>query len=641
MAANSQLLVADQVFLHASDGPRPHLVSVFPGASGDGAYRAKYEELQRRGVLQSAFYERTLPELVRVVADLAPTAAPALRTLLRPVLVTLTSLFIDRSIRIAHRLYQAPGIDTKVAKVHPMHEFERLDYLRNLTGSDWHFNQAMIERIAVDLGVEPEAFLESNEYPEPPTRPAQRNLLMGPSAAEGMHRFMGPVANRLLIHLRHAPSLFARYISLGFSGDDYYLSKNGLYGPFGLFQLSNSFHWVKVTRNPGLRSKLQAGLHAAFPHAIAELLFTVAEGALPRDACERLGVSFPAFFADYVPLNFLEGLEPNLDGALKSRKKSKIRHLIGADITTDESYFLAAATKMLGGQVVGVQHGGHYGYIEKMSLMAEFEYALYDTLITWGWTAFDADLPSTKALPLPSPRLSSNPIKFSLVTQQMSEENLNKIDGLLMTNLLRRFTHISTCGQIRSDFLTEALAAQQRLVKGLVRAGIRVDHKPYNQGAVDFVPEHFAELVRIGGEHYRLLESKQKGLSPALLKDYRVVLWDQIGTGTLDCFVSGIPTMIHWERIYSRESAEAHPFIAELESVGVVHSSVDSLVREMSHLLADPCAWMQDDRRKAAIARFCNRFARTDRRWPALWRQALRALDERSVDQDVFAKAGE
>jgi putative transferase (TIGR04331 family) len=175
----------------------------------------------------------------------------------------------------------------------------------------------------------------------------------------------------------------------------------------------------------------------------------------------------------------------------------------------------------------------------------------------------------------------------------------------------------------------------------LAVARIYVDHKPYSQGSVDFLHEYYADLARIGGPYYQLLISRQKGLSPALLKDYRAVLWDQIGTGTLDCFVTRIPTMIYWERIYSRESAQARPLIAELENVGVVHASSDSLVREMSHMLADPHAWMQDKRRQAAIAQFCNLFARTDRRWPALWRKALRELDERKVDKAVFVKTGE
>jgi hypothetical protein len=641
MANNSRLLVADQVFLRTSDGALHHLVSVFPGASGDGAYRASYEELQKRGALQSAFYERMLPELVRIASSLAPAAVPALGTLLRPVLVTLTSLFIDRSIRIAHRLYQAPEIETKVAKVQPMHEFERLDRLSNLTSFNWHFNQAMIERIAGVLGVEAAIFLELEKYPEFPAPTAQRNLITGAPPEQGVRRFMSKMANRLLTHLRQTPSLFSRYTSLGFSGDDYFLTKKGFYGPIGLFELENKFHWAEVTRDPGLRSKLLAGLQVSFPDAVAELLFTASGGELPREACDRLGESFPAFFADYAPLNFLEGLEPNLAAAHKNRNERKARHLIGADMVTDEAYFLAAATKILGGQVVGVQHGGHYGYIEEMSLMAEFEYALYDTMITWGWTAFDAGLPVSKALPLPSPRLSSKPIKSSFTTTNLAVASLTGRHALLMTNLLRRFAHISTCGQARVDFLEETLASQQRLVKGLAKAGIRVDHKPYSQGAVDFASEHFAELTRLGGEGYRLLESTQKGLSPALLKDYRVVLWDQIGTGTLDCFVCNIPTMIYWERIYSRESEDARPLIAELESVGVVHFSTDSLVRELSHMLADPCAWMQDERRQSAIARFCNRFARTDRRWPALWRQALLALDEYKVDKAVVVKSGE
>jgi hypothetical protein len=638
MYADYRLLLADKVFLDAADRANPLLVSVFPGISDDGAYRASYEELKKRGGLQSAFYSRMLPELVRIYGGLVPVALPTLEILLRPVLVTLTSLFIDRSIRVAHRLNQAPEQETKVAKVLPMSEFERLDHLRNQSSSHWQFNQAMIERIAGDLGIEAELLLQPEHYPESPIRPAQRNLLMAPPSSEGLLSYFGRVKNRLLLHLRHTPSIFSRYSSLGFSGDDYFLSKHGFYGPLGLFNFEKKFDFINVSRNNELRFKLQEGLQDDFPKAMKALFHQVAGGALSSKACDQLSESFPAFFADYFPLNFLEGLEPNLNAAFDTRKKSRSTHLIGADMVTDDAYFMAAATKMLGGKVIGVQHGGHYGYIEQMSLMAEFEYALYDTMITWGWNAFDANLPAAKALALPSPRLSSSTIKYSVNSSKSSIVDTGK-DALLMTNLLRRFANISTCGQARVDFLEETLDSIERLVKSLVEVGIRVDHKPYNQAIVDLVPEHFAKLTRLGGQHYRLLESTQKGLSPALLKDYRMVLWDQIGTGTLDCFVNKIPTMIHWERIYSRESAQAHPLIAELENVGVVHASADSLAREMSHMLSDPHAWMHDERRQAAIAEFCKLFALTDQRWPELWRKALYALDQPKLDSALFSKA--
>lgn len=615
-------------------------VSVFPRRPGDGAYRSSYSELKYRGALQSKYYETLLPSLLLVYQQITSEPAARLLPLIRPVLVTLTSLLVDRSIRVAYRLAQYRAENMRVLEVLPYEQFSRLDHLRNLTSQSWHFNQALVQKIASVLGAGSERLIEPNAYPEYPGRPGQKNLLAGPPPSDGLGKLVNRIKNRLLFSWRHMPSLSSRYASLGFSGDDYYLSLRGFYGPFGKFEYEDSFEWASAQRDNKLREYLTIGLKDVFPKATGDLLVELGNGVLSNVQCRQLGQAFPEFFATYCPLNFLEALKPNLLAAARVRNVHKRPLLIGTDLVTDEGHFLAAITKDLGGDVIGMQHGGHYGYIEGMSLNAEFEYSLYDKMITWGWSQFDSELPSTVALPLPSPRLSEASVDVAHV--MLNSVGKNRLPGqvLLMTNHLPRFPHISTCGQSRIDFIDEIVASSKELVSAMAAAKISVDHKPYSQTSVDFLEKYYSDLAEIGGAYYRLTVSKQKGISPSLLKDYRAVLWDQIGTGTLDCFVSGIPTMIHWRRIYSRESVEARQLVAELESVGVVHSSSDSLVREMSHLLADPRAWMQDEHRQAAIARFCNKFARTDRRWPAIWRQALRALDERSVNQSVLAKAG-
>ena len=641
MSTISPLLVADKNFLRKSNEFAPHydLINVFPSIYVDGAHRSTYKELSHRGTLQSLFYKKRLPEIVDFISSITNVPRPALQILIRPLLVTLLSLFVDRSIRISHRLYQFPQKNIKVLKVLPVHEFDRLDQFRSLSVQNWQFNQAIIQQIAQSLGVESEIYLRQDEYPEYPFVTPQKNLIVGPPQIEGWASHLARLKNYLLTKYQRIPSYVSCYTSLGFAEDDYWLTKKNFYGPIGIFSLQDNFVLENVGLNHELRHKLKVGLNTFIPNAIKELLFEISAGALHMETCERLGAFFPKFFTDYVPLHFFEGLKPNLDRALSDGKGKKSPHIIGADIASDESYFLAAATKLLGGRIIGVQHGGHYGYIEKLTAQAEFEYALYDRMVTWGWKEFEKDLPKTRVLSLPSPSLSSRKIKNK---HKLLEYFVPpKSDVLFMTNVLRRFAGLTTCGSTRVDFTGAILDSHALLLKSLFKADIRVDHKPYSQNDVNLIPEHFANLARLGGDYYRLLESKQKGLSHSLIKDYRVILWDQIGTGALECFVSRIPTIIHWERIYSRETAQARPLIAELESVGVVHSSATSLAREMSHLLVDPSSWMQDERRQAAIARFCNSFARVDRRWPALWRKALLSLDERKFDQAVFANAGE
>ena len=73
-------------------------------------------------------------------------------------------------------------------------------------------------------------------------------------------------------------------------------------------------------------------------------------------------------------------------------------------------------------------------------------------MFTWGWNKFEKNLSKTLSVPLPSPRLSEFAKFYS---QRKISKRTNKI--LMMTNLIHRFPHISTCGQARIDFIDEQI----------------------------------------------------------------------------------------------------------------------------------------------------------------------------------------
>ena len=146
-------------------------------------------------------------------------------------------------------------------------------------------------------------------------------------------------------------------------------------------------------------------------------------------------------------------------------------------------------------------------------------------------------------------------------------------------------------------------------MRAIKDAGLTISHKPFNMRFVDLYPEHFHRLEVAGGSNsYRLLKSKHKGLTVKLIKTCRIVLYDQIGTGTLECFTSEVPTMVYWKRIWSRETPWAKDLVSALEQYGVVHSDADSLAKEIKTYLADPEEWMNNPRRKRAIQNFCKSF---------------------------------
>ena len=54
-----------------------------------------------------------------------------------------------------------------------------------------------------------------------------------------------------------------------------------------------------------------------------------------------------------------------------------------------------------------------------------------------------------------------------------------------------------------------------------------------------------------------------------MIKKCKILLWDQIGSGTVEALACEVPSMIFWKRIYSKEAKWAKAHISDLEDVGV------------------------------------------------------------------------
>ncbi len=621
MFNQNYLLVADKLFIRLQCPQTYTTVNIFPGENIDCAYRASYEDLLSRGYLESEFFNKMIPQLARDFSELFNMPSSYLEILIRPVFVNLCSIYIDRAICVAHRVMQLQEHSITVANVKSSHSFKTLDSIRSLESSDFHFNQKLIERISTILGISDVYKLHPSEYSETINHTSQRNLLFKPVAESFAHKTIISISNYIFKILKLWQNPYAIYTSLGFSGDDFWLARKGFYGPLGIFNSKAKFDWSDVSRDEMLRDDLEKIICNTFGTALTDLISKITRESFSNATYNQLGKAFPRYFADYIPLCYLEGLKSNLNTALKVRKNQRNNLLIGTDMNHDMALFLITATKILGGQSVGVQHGGNYGYIEALSYISENEIPIVDMFATWGW--MEHDIPSIKFIPLPSPRLSSRPI---------SKYRLNPIkkryDIIFLPNFLRRFPPVGCTGRTRPDFNQRILASQKALVSKIVKAKISIHLKPYTMKMVDYFKEHYDALDEIGklNGRYRLVESKQKGLSSNLISNYSLLLWDNLGTGALDCFVHGLPTMIYWERIYCRESSYARGLISELEDVGIIHRCTTSLIPEILNFLEDPMLWMADQKRKSAIESFCNSYARTDLRWHEKWDETLRSL---------------
>ena len=103
-------------------------------------------------------------------------------------------------------------------------------------------------------------------------------------------------------------------------------------------------------------------------------------------------------------------------------------------------------------------------------------------------------------------------------------------------------------------------------------------------------------------------------------------MWDQIGTGTLDCLVAKIPTIILWKRIYSNESKAAKKLILDLEKFGVLHNNHSTFVNEIKKYQNNPKIWMENENRIKAISNFCAKYASTSENWKNMWKKNLESI---------------
>jgi putative transferase (TIGR04331 family) len=128
------------------------------------------------------------------------------------------------------------------------------------------------------------------------------------------------------------------------------------------------------------------------------------------------------------------------------------------------------------------------------------------------------------------------------------------------------------------------------------------------------------EVVQIGGDKYDVITKLDKGLTYELLNKCNVVLWDQPGTGFLECLSAGIPTMLSWKRTSTIEEEWTKPIFQELENCGIIHRDADSIVKEMKRFKESPKLWMNNPERTELVNRFCRQFAWTSKDWPKYWR---------------------
>ncbi len=596
---------------------------LLPSEAGRDGVALSQDEALRLSPLYSELYLR-LSEAVarRLVAHLA-LAQPAALVLARRAVVPLSHCFLDRLIRLERIVERAGSGALAVAPAGPPPPAPDIEVLQRLAVSSVPFNLHMLERLAPLWGITTDAEpLPSSPEPAPVDSGVNHNFQTG----DGLRRLLRKawaklVARPLSARLALFPTLSMAYATNALRAESLY------------FRLLSELpaDW-RLDADPPLSDLRKETLAAALNEERAALDSFLDAAGVVHARRQRVHEEFVRFFVDFYPPAMLESAASNSARCAELLARFSGRALLFSDVNDTRATHMKAAAKGLGMEIIGCQHAGHYGYLEDYADALELEYPVCDRFITWGWSR----LPPHPAcagmvtVPLPSPWLSERR-RYWAARRARPVSTDKPFDLLLMSNKVKRLLPAPAGAVLsRRDRVRDFASSLQDLVRTASASGVRLLHKPYDSSMPAMLPETFRELERLGGVHYRLFDRPGKGLTPELLDECHAVVWDQPGTGFLECLASGLPTMVYWPRVYNQEEPWVRSEFAELEAAGIVHRRAETLAEQALLLRASPSAWHAQPRRREAADRFARRYAWADDDWAMVWREFLGTLPRRT-----------
>lgn len=587
--------------------------SLFPDEDGGGLALSQ-ERIKALSRAYSALYLRLLGELVPGGARALGVPERALAVAWREGLVGPIHVFLDRLLRLEEfgRGSDAPAVEAAP----PARDCDDAAELKALAQGSLAFNAGLLAEHAALLGW-PTAGAAATQDAEPWAESGRNNNFIGVTFAAKLKRKLLEALPRT--RGRRLPCLSLAYATSALRSEGFLRRR--------LEHVSGRLEASAAPRDAALRARLLTEPVAACA-AIDEFLASAGWRGPAQHVRNALG----SWLSRQCPSPYLEGLAGNLERGRAVLSPFAPRPLLLAEVSSLEATVLMAAAHSLKMPVVGLQHGGHYGYMEDHTVVLELEYPYYDRFVSWGWDRMPewevCRRVAVTALPCPWLAERREYWRRSLPAARR-DPNGKPHSILLLTNKVYRFPPAPSGAAIaRADRAPDMRALLKSLVREAAGRGLSILHKPYNPGTVSQLKGTLGDLASAGGALYRELPAVDKGLTPALLSDCGVVVWDQPGTGFIECLASGLPTLCLWPRHYNEEEPRWRALFGELEAAGLVHRTPAGLCEEVLRFQADPRAWTADPRRREAAESFCRSLGRVDPDWAAQWERFLDGLSQ-------------
>ena len=232
------------------------------------------------------------------------------------------------------------------------------------------------------------------------------------------------------------------------------------------------------------------------------------------------------------------------------------------------------------------QHGGGFG-LDQYCMPESYERAVSNYFFTWGWKEDEQTIP----LPAP-PRMKTNRIRGTRGV-------LLKLD--FVPRYRFRFGH-----EQRADTMSELIKDTCIFIGGLCHLDLEVSDFPIDLGWD--TRGRFQAAGLFPPEQRRRVET------------YAIHSYNCLHTGWIESLAANLPVVCFMNKRVNVFRDSAQPYIDELESVGIVHSSPESAVEKILEIYDDPRGWWETCEVQEARDNFVKRFARLEVDWLDAWR---------------------
>ena len=264
--------------------------------------------------------------------------------------------------------------------------------------------------------------------------------------------------------------------------------------------------------------------------------------------------------------------------------------------------FAAAEFSSRGSELWGLQHGGVYGLWEHAD-GEYFERSVTDRFYCWGWAELARD-PKVRDLPHPM---------FAREASGVSGEDVVAVSTVL------DYYDIRLTRPQRSEQAFDYIERQARLWRGVSRE--LPGRAFYRMSPTDLGWCERGRLAELCPE-VRFDDSSKPFSERA--RSARLLIFDNPITTFLEAMGADLPCLLTWNPDIWRFRPEAQPYLDALEKAGIYFADPEAAVRQAAAIHADPRAWWNEPKRRAAHRAFAERFALSRADWLTLWMRELR-----------------